>query len=143
MHISIPAARRGACAAAVALALHAPGAHAQKQKPKRHIEEVVVTATKVEESLQDVPIAVTALTGDAIEELGIDNFADYVLAAPRRHRWWQRPRPEHRLHSRCCLNDTEPDRRRASPALRPTWLFISMISRCRNPAAISMFTLPT
>ena len=82
MHISIPAARRGAVAAAVALALHAPGAHAQKQKPTRHIEEVVVTATKVEESLQDVPIAVTALTGDAIEELGIDNFADYVLQLP-------------------------------------------------------------
>ena len=84
MHTSNPTIRRGAVAAAVALALHAPGAYAQAQekKPKRHIEEVVVTATKVEESLQDVPIAVTALTGDAIEDLGIDNFADYVLQIP-------------------------------------------------------------
>lgn len=82
MHISKPAVRRSAVAAAVALALHAPGAHAQKQKPKRHIEEVVVTATKVEESLQDIPVAVTVLTGDAIDELGIDNFADYVLQLP-------------------------------------------------------------
>ena len=82
MHISKPAVRRSAVAAAVALALHAPGAHAQQQKPKRHIEEVVVTATKVEESLQDVPVAVTVLTGDAIDDLGIDNFADYVLQLP-------------------------------------------------------------
>ena len=82
MHISKPTTRRGAVAAAVALALHAPGAHAQQQKPKRHLDEVVVTATKVEESLQDVPIAVTVLTGDAIDDLGIDNFADYVLQLP-------------------------------------------------------------
>lgn len=82
MHISNSTIRRGAVAAAVALALHAPGAEAQQQKPKRHIEEVVVTATKVEESLQEVPIAVTVLSGDTIEELGIDNFADYVLQLP-------------------------------------------------------------
>ena len=46
------------------------------------IEEVVVTATKREESLQDVPIAVTALTADALEELGITNFSDYVMQLP-------------------------------------------------------------
>ena len=82
MHISNLKIRRGAVAAAVALALHAPGAQAQQQKPKRHIEEVVVTATRVEESLQEVPISVSVLTGDAIDDLGIDNFADYVLQLP-------------------------------------------------------------
>jgi len=46
------------------------------------IEEVVVTATKREESLQDVPIAVTALTGQDLEELGITNFSDYVMQLP-------------------------------------------------------------
>ena len=46
------------------------------------IEEVVVTATKREESLQDVPIAVTALTADALEELGMTNFSDYVMQLP-------------------------------------------------------------
>ncbi len=46
------------------------------------IEEITVTATKREESLQDVPIAVTALTGQALEELGITNFADYVMQLP-------------------------------------------------------------
>ncbi len=35
------------------------------------LEEIVVTAQKRSESLQDVPIAVTAFTGRALEELGI------------------------------------------------------------------------
>jgi iron complex outermembrane recepter protein len=34
------------------------------------IEDIIVTAQKVEESLQDVPIAVTAITGEAIEASG-------------------------------------------------------------------------
>ena len=58
------------------------GSAAQAQEGSRQIEEITVTATKVEESLQDVPIAVTALTGDAIDELGIANFSDYVMQLP-------------------------------------------------------------
>ena len=69
--------RRCAVAAAVAVALGAPAAHAQQS-----IEEITVTATKREESLQDVPVAVTALTETALEEIGITNFADYVLELP-------------------------------------------------------------
>jgi outer membrane receptor protein involved in Fe transport len=45
-------------------------------------EEIVVTATKREESLQDVPIAVTALTAQTLDDLGIANFSDYVLQLP-------------------------------------------------------------
>ncbi len=52
-------------------------AHAQAT-----IEEVIVTATKRAESLQDVPIAVTALTGEDLQELGITNFSDYVMQLP-------------------------------------------------------------
>lgn len=37
------------------------------------IEEVVVTATKTETSLQDTPIAVSAMSGDALGEAGITN----------------------------------------------------------------------
>ena len=55
---------------------------AQAQEANRFIEEITVTATKREESLQDVPIAVTALSGEALEELGISNFSDYVLQLP-------------------------------------------------------------
>ena len=41
------------------------------------IEEVLVTATKREESMQDVPVAVSALTAESIDQLGISNFEDY------------------------------------------------------------------
>ena len=82
MPTSKPTLRNGAVAAAVAFALQAPGAHAQQANQKRQIEEVVVTATRVEESLQDVPVSVAVLSGDALDDLGIDNFGDYVLQLP-------------------------------------------------------------
>jgi iron complex outermembrane receptor protein len=73
--------KRSKVSEAVFLAISASaisvGAHAQSS-----IEEVIVTATKRAESLQDVPIAVTALTSKALEELGITNFADYVMQLP-------------------------------------------------------------
>lgn len=40
------------------------------------LEEVVVTARKVEENLQDVPVAVTALTADYLADLGINNLQE-------------------------------------------------------------------
>jgi len=60
----------------------AAGAAQAQEKKVRKIEELIVTATKHEESLQDVPIAVTALTGETLEELGISNFSDYVMQLP-------------------------------------------------------------
>ena len=38
------------------------------------IEEVVVTATKRAESMSDIPVSVSAMTGDSIDELGVKNF---------------------------------------------------------------------
>ena len=55
---------------------------AQEQQDGRALEEVVVTATRVELSLQDVPVAVSALGPGEIGELGITNFADYSLQLP-------------------------------------------------------------
>ncbi len=46
------------------------------------LEEVVVTARKREESLQDVPIAVTALSAGKIEELRISGPDDIALFTP-------------------------------------------------------------
>jgi outer membrane receptor protein involved in Fe transport len=46
------------------------------------IEEVVVTAARREQGLQDVAAAVTAVTGSAIEERGIRDFAGYLAAIP-------------------------------------------------------------
>ncbi len=42
------------------------------------IEEIVVTATKRSESMQDIPLSVNAITGGEMQALGIDNFDDYV-----------------------------------------------------------------
>ena len=42
---------------------------AQAQEPEAHaLEEITVTARKVEENLQETPIAITAITGDALQE---------------------------------------------------------------------------
>ena len=46
------------------------------------IEEVVVTATKRAENLQDVPISVQALTGDSMRAQGAMTFDDYVNFLP-------------------------------------------------------------
>ncbi len=46
------------------------------------LEEVVVTARKREESLQETPIAVSAFSGDNLEELGMRDIADLRKVAP-------------------------------------------------------------
>lgn len=46
------------------------------------VDEIVVTATKRAESAQDVSIALNAIGGDQLDELGIDNFSDYLLELP-------------------------------------------------------------
>lgn len=46
------------------------------------LEEVVVTAQKREESLQDVPIAMQAISGDMLAQNGITNLSDLSSIAP-------------------------------------------------------------
>jgi iron complex outermembrane receptor protein len=48
-------------------AAFATGVQAQEQEAQR-LEEITVTARRVEENLQDTPIAITAITGAALEE---------------------------------------------------------------------------
>ena len=55
------------------------GVQADSEKP---IEEIIVTAQRAEESLQDVPIAVTALTGKMLEEKGVITVSDLQMQAP-------------------------------------------------------------
>jgi outer membrane receptor protein involved in Fe transport len=57
-------------------AVAATGAQAQQ------LEEVVVTATKRSASMQDIPVAVSALTEESLNQRGISNFADYMLELP-------------------------------------------------------------
>ncbi len=46
------------------------------------LEEVIVTAQKRSESLQDVPVAVSAFTGDTLKTLGISNASELVEITP-------------------------------------------------------------
>ncbi len=46
------------------------------------LEEIVVTARKREESLQEVPIAVTAFSGQTLQQLQIRNPSDLAAFTP-------------------------------------------------------------
>lgn len=70
------------CAIIAALATVPVYAQETSSKAKASIETIEVTATKRSESIQDVPVAVTALDGDALENLGVENFSDYVEFLP-------------------------------------------------------------
>ncbi len=50
--------------------------------PTPGLEEIVVTATRHEESLSKVPISVTALTQDALDMRGIKDFQDVARFTP-------------------------------------------------------------
>ncbi|MCH7696495.1 MAG: TonB-dependent receptor, partial [Proteobacteria bacterium] len=46
------------------------------------LEEIIVTAQKRTENLQDVPISVTALSATKLEQLGISDFHEYIAMMP-------------------------------------------------------------
>ncbi|HET7756515.1 MAG TPA: TonB-dependent receptor [Steroidobacteraceae bacterium] len=46
------------------------------------LQEIVVTAEKRTENLQDVPISITALGTEKLQDLGVQNFNDYVKYLP-------------------------------------------------------------
>ena len=66
-------------ASAVLLALASPALMAQETSV---LGEVIVTAQKRSESLQDVPISIDALGEEKMEELNVQNFKDYVQFLP-------------------------------------------------------------
>jgi len=58
-------------------------AQAQDASPRgAQIEEVIVTAQKREERLQDVPIAVSAYSAQAIEQFGFENALEVAAQTP-------------------------------------------------------------
>ena len=48
----------------------------------QEIDEVIVTATKRAESIQDVPLAITAFTGDFVKDVNLDDVKDLVTFTP-------------------------------------------------------------
>ncbi len=67
--------RAGVCSAALAVGLMPLSANAA-------ISELVVTAQKRAESIQDVPISISAFDGDFIEDSGINTLQDLSFYAP-------------------------------------------------------------
>jgi iron complex outermembrane recepter protein len=46
------------------------------------LEEIIVTAQKRAESVQDIPVAVTAVQGDTLDKMGIKTFSDLTKVSP-------------------------------------------------------------
>ena len=74
------------CAILTALAtsqlVHGQDVKPIPKKSKAQIETIEITATKRTESIQDVPVSVSALNGETLEVLGIESFSDYVEFLP-------------------------------------------------------------
>jgi len=71
----------GAVAAALAMGSSLP-AHAQQAGASSGIEEIVVTAQRREQDLQDVGIAVTALSGQMLTDMNMTMATDITRAVP-------------------------------------------------------------
>ena len=72
---------------AVALGLCAPVAYAQEasggaEADQGSLETITVTARKREETLQDVPVAVTAFTPDTLDKLNVEDLSDLDAQVP-------------------------------------------------------------
>ena len=72
---------RTVLSAAVALAL-AGGATNAQEADDGGFEEITVTATKRQASAQDIPVAIQAMSGESMDELGVSTFQQYVKYLP-------------------------------------------------------------
>ncbi|MXO94817.1 TonB-dependent receptor [Erythrobacter aquimaris] len=76
----------GVSAGAMAIAMATP-AVAQDAQPAAQertggVDVIIVTAQKRSEDLQDVPVSVSAIGAEALDELNIDTFEDYLEQLP-------------------------------------------------------------
>ncbi|MCA6313005.1 TonB-dependent receptor plug domain-containing protein, partial [Phenylobacterium sp.] len=72
----------GASAVAVVAGLMAAGAAQAQDTAPNYVDEVVVTAQLREQSLQDVPIVVTSVNAQQIQDAGIRDIKDLTIATP-------------------------------------------------------------
>lgn len=54
----------------------------ESNSPGSALQEITVTATRRSESLQEVPISMSAITGDSLDNLGIKHFDEYAGMIP-------------------------------------------------------------
>mgnify|MGYP003571111244 FL=1 len=78
--VQMPVLRRSRLATAISAAMVAGSAAAPALGAQ--LEEIVVTATKREESVMDVPLAVQALSGDFLRDANLDDVKDLVNFTP-------------------------------------------------------------
>ncbi len=79
--LSLVFAAAGACAVAAPAAIaDTPASTGARQSGQ--LEEIVVTATRHEESLSKVPISVTAMNQETLDQKGIKDFQDVVRFTP-------------------------------------------------------------
>jgi iron complex outermembrane recepter protein len=74
--------RRGVRAILFAALATAAGAAVAQDAGSQQIEELVVTATRREQSFQDVPMAVSALTSQQLIDTGVNEFAKIASQVP-------------------------------------------------------------
>ena len=55
---------------------------AQEPRSADQLQEITVTAEKRSERLQDVPLSVSALSGDTLQAMGAQSFTDYARSIP-------------------------------------------------------------
>src|SRR5882672_7249644 len=58
------------------------GGIAQAQEAAGGLEEILVTATRRSQNLQEVPISIVALTGESLEMRGLDNLEKVSMGVP-------------------------------------------------------------
>ncbi|HLY52227.1 MAG TPA: TonB-dependent receptor plug domain-containing protein, partial [Steroidobacteraceae bacterium] len=71
-----------ACASPPGRAQQAQAQSTEEAAPATGLQEVVVTATRREESLSRVPISVTALTQEGLDDRGIKDFSEVARFTP-------------------------------------------------------------
>jgi len=85
LSVAVSAALTGGVLIAAAAPLHA------QEQSGSALEEIVVTAQKREQNLQDVAVSVQVLGNQQLEQLNLNNFADYINFLPTVS--WQAERP--------------------------------------------------
>ena len=83
MATSVVRTRLAATASVLALTIAAPAlAQTAPDGGATAVDDIIVTAQKREESIQDVPIAVSAFSAETLQAQQIDNASDLQLTLP-------------------------------------------------------------
>ena len=113
--------------------------HAQQaEEPSGGLEEVVVTALKTQQNLQDVPVSIQAIGTERLEELNITSFDDYVKYLPSVSLPVSRTR-----FARVSCAARRPATTATTPVRSPVWVSTSMSSPSPRSRARSTSTCTT